>query len=268
MACRNAYRRRTIMYGAEEIQPEISEPIVKKSVPRLFFGVDSKIESNDLLQNNISMFEWVLRNKIHPNFYGRSIVGEDALTKEEIRFLHMQGTKIALIYDEECEKKTEAEGIEVAREIEHIMSDLSIPKQTAIFLEIEDGEIATKNFMRGYAKTLMEWGYTPAFRANTDARYGFDREFSRGMQNNKDIFSKCLIWAASPTLAEYDCMTTTHLIHPDNWKPFAPSCIGREQIAVWQYGKNCHPIADDDDRMTVFNLNLVRNKDVIMQKMF
>ena len=268
MACRNAYRKRTIMYVADEIQPEISEPIVDKSVSRLFFGVDSKIESNDLLQNNINMFEWVLRNKIYPNFYGRNIVGEDALTKEEIRFLHLQGTKIALMYDDKCEKKTEEEGIEVARKIEHVMRNLGIPRQTAIFLEIEDGEIATKKFMRGFAKAIIESGYTPAFKANTDAQYAFDREYSRGMQNDSDIFSKCLIWAVSPTLKEYDCMTTTHLIHPDHWKPFAPSGIGREQIAIWTYGKNCHPIADDDGKMAVFNLNLVRNKDVIMKKMF
>ena len=63
-------------------------------------------------------------------------------------------------------------------------------------------------------------------------------------------------------------MTTTHLIHPDVWRPFAPSGITREQIAVWQYGNNCHPIADDAGEKTTFDLNLVRNIDVIINKMF
>lgn len=57
MACRNAYRTRTIMYGTEKTQVAISEPVVAQKVSRLFFGVDSKIQSDDLLQNNIDMFE-------------------------------------------------------------------------------------------------------------------------------------------------------------------------------------------------------------------
>lgn len=268
MACRNAYRTRTIMYGAERAQKKISEPIVAQNVSRLFFGVDSKIQSDDLLQNNIDMFEWVIRNKIHPNFYGRNIVGKDALTSAEIKYIHSRGTKIAAIYADKSEKKTEAEGKSMARKIDNITMKLGIPEQTAIFLEIEEGESATRDFMRGYAKGLIEIGYTPAFKANTDAKYSFDREFSRGMQTDRDIFSKCLIWAVSPTVAEYDGMTTTHLIHPDNWKPFAPSGLERNQIAVWTYGKNCHPILDDEGKPTVFNLNLVRNTDIIKNKMF
>ena len=122
--------------------------------------------------------------------------------------------------------------------------------------------------MLGFAKTLIAEGYTPAFKANTDAAYSFDREFSRGMQTNKDVFDKCLIWAVSPTIAEYDGITTTHLIHPDNWTPYAPSGITRKDIAIWQYGKNCHPIEDDSGKLVTFNLNLVRNEQIIVEKMF
>ena len=50
--------------------------------------------------------------------------------------------------------------------------------------------------------------------------------------------------------------------------PFAPSGITRQDIAVWQYGKSCHPIADDKGRETAFNVNLVRDDRVITQKMF
>ena len=268
MACRNAYRTRTIIRGEKKNQPQISEPVVAQNVSRLYFGVDSEIQSNDLLQNNVNMFEWVVRNKIHPNFFGRNITGENALTKEEVKFIHLNGTKIALIYSDSAEKKTENQGKETVVKLDKILLDLGIPEETAIFLEIEDSETITTDFMKGFASTLIEIGYTPAFKANTDAAHPFDREYSRGMQTDKDIFSKCLIWAVAPTIKEYDGMTTTHFIYPDAWKPFAPSGITREQIAVWTYGKNCHPIEDDEGRATTFNLNLVRNKDVIMKKMF
>lgn len=122
--------------------------------------------------------------------------------------------------------------------------------------------------MKGFAKTLMVEGFTPGFKANTDAKFSFDREFSRGMQTDKDIFKKCLIWAVAPTVKEYNGITTSHLIHPDNWMPYVPSGITRAEIAIWQYGVECHPIEDDMGKVTAFNLDLVRNEQVIVEKMF
>ena len=78
----------------------------------------------------------------------------------------------------------------------------------------------------------------------------------------------CLIWAVSPIVEEYNGITTSHLIHPDNWVPFAPSGITRNEVAIWQYGVNCHPIEDDRGKATYFNLDLVRNEQVIVEKMF
>lgn len=147
------------------------------------------------------------------------------------------------------------------------MNELDVPHGTAIFVDLSYGNV-TKAYMHGYAKKMFENGYVPGFMANTDAANGFDREFSVGMQNERAVFEKCLIWAVAPTLKEYDGMTTSHFIHPDNWKPFAPSAIKRNQIAVWQYGRDCHPIDDDEGNATSFNVDLVRNVDVIIDKMF
>ena len=181
MACRNAYRTRPAMAGVESAQPKISEPVVAQKVSRLFFGVDSKIQADDLLQNNIDMFEWVVRNKIPPNFYGRNIVGEKVLTKKEIEFLHIRGVKIAAIYSDSSEKVNKEAGSAVAKKAVEAAIKLEIPTETAIFLEIADEEAVTRDFLLGFAKTLISVGYTPAFKASTDAKYVFDREFSRGL---------------------------------------------------------------------------------------
>ena len=268
MACRNAYRTRNIIVEADLSQSSITEPVVAKSVNRLLFGVDSKIQADDLLQNNIDEFEWVVRNKIYPNFFGRYLTGENCLTKDEIKFLHRKGCKIAAIYADNEAKQTEEDGMILAKKIDVRALELGIPEGTAIFLEIGENETATRDFMRGFAKALMAEGFTPAFKANTDAKFAFDREFSRGMQSDKDIFKKCLIWATSPTVEEYNGITTSHLIHPDNWHPYAPSGITRDEIAIWQYGVDCHPIQDDTGKLTAFNLDLVRNEQVIVEKMF
>ena len=268
MACRNAYTTKTTFNETATVQSNITKPTVAKTVDRLLFGVDSKIQADDLLQNNINEFEWVVRNKIYPNFWGRNLTGENCLTKEEIKFLHRKGCKIAAILSSSDAKDTEEAGKVLAKKADLSAYELNIPEGTAIFLEIADGENVSRDFMKGFAKVLMAEGYTPAFKANTDAKFSFDREFSRGMQTDKDIFEKCLVWAVAPTLAEYDRITTTHLIHPDNWGPFAPSGITRNDIAIWQYGKECHPINDDSGKETTFNINLVRNSQVIIEKMF
>lgn len=268
MACRDAYKSSMKNGKAGANQVSVSRPAVANRVARLLFGVDSKIQANDLLQNNITEFEWVVRNKIYPNFYGRYLTGENCLTRDEIKFLHSKGCKIAAIYNDASSKETEEQGRLLAKKIDVRALELGIPDGTAIFLEIGEEEKVTRNFMRGFATVLMEEGFTPGFKANTDAKYGFDREFSRGMQSDKDVFEYCLIWAVVPGVKEYDGITTTHLIHPDNWMPYAPSGLTRKEIAVWQYGRNCHPIEDDMGKITTFNLNLVRNEQVIIDKMF
>ena len=270
MACKDAKKKQAEaeILMAENTQPQTKEEIEKKEVERLFFGIDSQIQSDDVLQNNSTEFEWAVRNKIYPNFWGRNLIGENAITKSEIDFLHSKGCKIAAVYMDSEEKLTEEQGQILAKKIDVIALELGIPEGIAIFLEIGENEIVSRDFMRGFASMLISEGFTPGFKANTDAAFGFDREYSRGIQTDKDIFKKCLIWAVSPSLAEFDRVTTTHLIHPDNWKPFAPSGITRKDIAIWQYGKNCHPIADDSDNETVFNVNLVRDEKIIIEKMF
>ena len=268
MACRNTYMAHRIVSETEITQSSVTVPTVSNNVDRLLFGVDSKTQANDLLQNNIDEFEWIVRNKIYPHFYGRYLTGNSGLTKEEIKFLHSKGCKIAALYAENCTKQTSDKGRRIAEKICRRTVELGIPAGTAIFLEIKDNENITTDFLKGFASYLIIEGFTPAFKANTDAKFTFDREFSRGMQMNKDIFKRCLIWATSPTIKEYDGITTTHLIHPDNWTPFAPSAITRAEIAIWQYGKDCHPIKDDNGNPTTFNLNLVRNEQVIIEKMF
>ena len=235
---------------------------------RLLFGVDSRVKANELLQNNITEFEWVARNKGCPNFWGRNLVGNNPLTKEEIDFLHDKGCKIGAIYTEVGEKNTEEEGQQIAKRMNAIALELGIPRGKAIFLEILEKDVVSYEFMLGFASELLSEGFVPAFKANTDAAFDFDREYSRGIQVDKEVFGKCLIWAVAPSLEEYEGVTTTHLFHPDNWLPFAPSGIARQDIAVWQYGKKCHPIDDNNGNKASFNVNLVKEENIILDKMF
>ena len=269
MACRDAYE----MTIHDKTQPEdkvLPEKTAAEStsVKRLLFGIDSAVSANTVLQNNLTEFEWAVRNKVYPNFWGRNLTGENSLTKEEVDFLHQQGCKVTATDKSEGPMETEEEGLLQAKKTVAAAMKLEIPAGAVIFLKIAADTTVTTVYMKGYALGLLSEGYTPGFQANTDAAYSFDREFSRGLQTDRDVFEKCLVWAIAPSLEEYDRITTTHLIHPDNWAPYAPSGITRNDIALWQYGKDCHPIQDNTGRETVFNIDLLRNEKIIIDKMF
>lgn len=237
-------------------------------IEQLIFGVESDSKVYSVLQNNLDLFEWVTRNKRYPAFWGRSLTGKNHLARKEIDYLHARGCKIAIFCSHLDEKDSFDRGKTFAKEVADIAYELRVPKNIAIFVEIPAEEHATTEFLQGYANTLLQEEYTPGFKANTDAMYSFDREYSRGIQIEPEVFEKCLIWATAPNLAEYERITTSHIIHPDNWEPFAPSGIKRNKIAVWQYGKNCHSIDDNYGHETVFHVNLVRNQNIIQNLMF
>ena len=267
MACRNSYKKKTRRIMTQFFEGNGAVATVgEQAVSDLIFGVDSASPANVMLQNNLSMLEWVTRNKVYPVFWGRNLNGDGRLTAQEITYLYLAGCKIAAIYVPDGERNTEEMGAQDAAAALKLAEDLCIPRDAAIFTETNDTE--TTAYLKGYAQGVLAQGYVPGFRAKTDAQFGFDREYSRGMQTDREIFSRCLIWALSPTIAEYDRITTTHLIHPDEWKPFAPSGIRRKDIAAWQYGKDCHAIGDENDREVCFNINLIRNEAVITNHMF
>lgn len=267
MACRDKYQAKTdntnnVVHAVE------ARTTSAKNARRLLFGVDSKSRVDELLQNNLNKFEWVVRNKIVPNFFGRYISGDECLTKSEIEFIHSKGCKIAALFSDESQKLTKEQAVSLVEKIDNCAFQLGVPEGVAIFLEINESETVSYDFLKEFASSLLFAGFTPGFKVNTDAKYVFDREFSRGIQNNRDLFSQCLVWATAPTVEEYNGITTSHLIHPDDWKPYAPSGMSRKNIAVWQYGINCHPIENDNELITTFNLNLVCDEQIIINQMF
>lgn len=238
-----------------------------KMADGLYFGFDCETPVDTILQNNITLFDWVERNKIYPTYCGRNITGKNALTREEVKFLADKGCNITVFFNPEGSKETEEQGKAAASVALSRVFELEVRYNKAIFMEIKENDSASKDFMKGYAAAIEEAGFIPGFKANTDSTFDFDRKFSAGMLSDPDIFGKCFVWATAPSAENYDNILTSHLISPDYWAPFAPSAITRRDIAIWQYGKNCHKIEDNSENVVVFNINLVRNVSVINENM-
>lgn len=268
MACKDAKQINAIQTMIASEPAETEKQTASPAPLRLLFGVDSAQNAKTVLQNNLTLFDWAARNKLYPNFWGRSINGANRLTTEEISFLHSKACKIAVSFLPSEPGETHEQGKLLAKRAALAALELQIPEGTAVFLDVKQDASVRAEFLTGYAEGLLTEGFTPGFKADTDARYAFDREFSRGAQSSRALFEKCLLWAVSPSLKEYDRVTTTHRIHPDLWGPYAPSASKRGAIALWQYGRNCHPIDDDAGTETVFHLNLVKDERIILDKMF
>ena len=107
-----------------------------------YFGVDSFFRADTKLQPNLTLYEWVVRNQSMPKFWGRTLDGKEALTCEEISFLHEKGTKIAMIYNgaEKDSMSTEENGIDDAKNIHYMLQSIapSLPENKAVFLLIAE----------------------------------------------------------------------------------------------------------------------------------
>ncbi|MBQ8203392.1 MAG: hypothetical protein IJZ75_03835 [Clostridia bacterium] len=135
MACKGAAHAKALAEASRVAAVGPKTKTAEEAVPveRLLFCVDSEIQANDILQNNISMFEWVVRNKIHPNFWGRNLLGENALTtKDGIEFIHSKGCKIAAIYNDSGDKQTEEQGKSAGEIAVALAIDLEIPQSSTV----------------------------------------------------------------------------------------------------------------------------------------
>ena len=59
-----------------------------------YFGVMSTTPSNKKLKNGYTIYDWVVRQKCFPAFWGRTILGKDPISIEEIGFLKEKNCKI------------------------------------------------------------------------------------------------------------------------------------------------------------------------------
>ena len=173
MACKDANQTKVIPITTLPPEPAQADKQAPSAPLRLLFGVDSSRNSAAVLQNNLSLFDWVSRNKLYPNFWGRNINGHDPLTSAEISFLHSKGCKIAPVFLSSDPGESYEQGMLLAKKAALAAFTLHIPENTALFWEAASSTSA--EFFKGYAQGLLTEGYTPGFKADTDAHNSCDR---------------------------------------------------------------------------------------------
>ena len=193
------------------------------------FGVMSSIASNVKLKNGYTLFDWVMRQRCFPAFWGRPISGENKVSLAEIDFLKEKNCKTMPIFDDFTEAEISSNnGENLALRAINAAIELGIPQnhKHAIFVCVPSNWSINHNWMLHFASLLDSHGYIPAFIGNTDSskNFNFDRQSSHYVEimeatpNFKTIFG-----ATEPKVFE----------EPSEWYPFCPSAMMPADISIW-----------------------------------
>lgn len=199
----------------------------------LIYGTKTKMPANTRLTNGYTLYDWVMRMGYFPSFWGRSIDGEKAITKEELQFLKERNCKIALFVSDLNEASiSKNDAASDALKVIEAAKRLGIPqnRNIALFADVLPEWSVNHNWMIGYASHLIKNGYVPGFIGNTDSskNFNFDRQCSHYVQAiRKKEHMNTLYWSTEPK----------YRFHPEAWAPFAPSEITPNDIHVWSYGE-------------------------------
>ncbi|MBQ8185081.1 MAG: hypothetical protein IJ036_04775 [Lachnospiraceae bacterium] len=197
------------------------------------FGVNSAIPANKRLKNGYTMYEWIMRKKCFPAFWGRTLAGKDAMTKEEIDFLRSKNCKIVPMIRNFTEGQISADnGTNDAIYVVQVAKRLGIPpyKGIAIFVEVKPEWSINHNWMITFGRVLSFYGYVPGFIGNTDSskNFNFDRQCSHYVQ---------FITSTNEARAMYGATEPKRAGVPAKWEPYCPSALQPEDMHLWACGK-------------------------------
>ena len=170
------------------------------------FGVNSHASANLRLKNGYTMYDWVMRKRCFPAFWGRTFLGENAITTEEIEQLRKKNCKIALIIRDLTEQQiSQHSGVKDAMRVVAAAKALGVPqnKGIALFVEVKPEWCINHNWMISFARNLANNGYVAGFIGNTDSSVNpvFGRQCSHFVQAT-EFEKQCGAIFVQPSLNE------------------------------------------------------------------
>lgn len=219
---------------------------------KTYFGVSSEAPANQRLKNGYTLYDWVMRQKGFPLFWGRTLFGTNCITKEEIQFLRDKDCKILLIDRELTEREvSRTDGSDSAMRVVEAAKALNIPTERgiAILAEIKSEWSVNHNWMISFAQIIESNGFVPGFIGNTDSskNFNFDRQCSHYVQATSDVGQFGAIYCATEPKVDKT---------PNEWLPFCPSAMEPEEMHLWACGKTNFGKFETDDVYA-------QNKDVL-----
>ncbi|CAG9619920.1 glycoside hydrolase family 25 domain-containing protein [Sutcliffiella rhizosphaerae] len=179
-----------------------------------------------------ALLRCVKRNFGYPKFWGRvlsQVEGlSEGLTTQEIQLIHERSIKVMPIFKSDEVPEGFDKGRVFARNALYHARRLSIPKDTAIFVDVHRFMDVDEAFVYGWIDSIISTGYIPGF-LNDSTKGQFSESYCRAVKKKRQIATQSILWSAEPEIG-----TSQEKTAP-NFTPHSPPC--KANIWAWQYGR-------------------------------
>lgn len=200
------------------------------------WGVDSAAAVS------VSLLNCVKTHYGMPEFWGRYLKtvpgAAEGLTRQESAFLRQHGIKILPIYSDFREAVGYAQGRIRARNAIYLAKLLGIPRQVAIFANVERFFAVDEAWIRGWADVFYNSDYKPGYYFDPK-QGGFSAAYCHAASRDDKVLHHTILWSAEPAPG------VTPKRDAPRYDPAGPPCSAN--VWAWQYGRDSKTCPVDTD---------------------
>ncbi|HWJ79735.1 MAG TPA: glycoside hydrolase domain-containing protein [Niallia sp.] len=190
------------------------------------WGIDSASETTE------EFFACVRDNFGDPKIVARYLGTNDGvsagLTKEQVETIHSNDAELLLVYNGFTDATGYDNGVNQAKEAINLANDLGVPKNVALFVDIEPTYPVDASFIQGWFDEISDSNYTPAIYGSFDSDSSLTAAYNKAVEENGAILEDTYLWSSSPNIG-----ITQDSKAPKEYKVDAP----KDSLSYgWQYG--------------------------------
>ena len=172
-----------------------------------------------------------------PDFFGRYLGGDYALTDNEVTLAQENDIKLLIVDQSYGPTSTDlvsyGYGQEAAEDAVNNAQALGIPSDVGIFANIEASSVVDSGWLNGWFDMIAEADYVPGYYANPldkNRDDDFESAYAEAIGTNSQLGSEAIIWTNQDSVGR-----TTKEEAPE-WNPTGLESNPDAPVLAWQYG--------------------------------
>jgi hypothetical protein len=229
----------------------------------MHWGVDSARTSNTTAADGatIAIDAVTIRAGTSPEFWGRYIGGNYAISSAEVNALHSANCRVLLVFNGTTSggvQGSAADGLNDASQAVAAALNLGVPAGIAVFADVENTWAPSPDWIQGWVKGIVSSpsGYLPGFYCDTTPGRVFDLAYCAAVA--EPAVASALLWSMEPQPSpQCQAAGSAPAFNPQNVSCNNPS-------HMWQYTIDCW----EDLLGTNAGIDMVQADDVAFQAMW
>lgn len=204
----------------------------KQDEDRTFWGVDSASMTTKEVYACVN--EQFGKPKIWGRYLGTKEDVSQGITKDESQYLREQEIKILMIYNHFNDARGYDQGVELAKHAVSLADDIGLPKEKAIFADIEPDYPVDASFIQGWFDGIKATSYHSGIYGVFAEEQPLYKEYEQAIKDNKEVGEQMIIWTAHPQI---------EITSKEKAPPYEPVAPKGSFLLGWQYGidaKTCN----------------------------